>query len=37
MKANSARRVLDRTMFTNDDPGFFFNIDGRPVLKNAPM
>src|SRR5512132_4226866 len=32
MKANAARRVLDRTMFTNDDPGFFFNIDGGPVL-----
>ena len=36
MKANAARRGLDRTMFTNDEPGFFFNIDGGPVLKNAP-
>lgn len=37
MKANWARRVLDRSMFTNDEPGFFFNIGGRPVGKNAPM
>jgi sugar lactone lactonase YvrE len=36
-KSNTARRVLDATMFTNDEPNFFFNIDGRPVLKNGPM
>jgi sugar lactone lactonase YvrE len=36
-KANKARRVLDRTMFTNNEPNFFFSIDNRPVLKGNPM
>ena len=36
-KSNKARRVLDRTLFTNNEPGFFFNIDNRTVLKNGPM
>ncbi|MEC7299610.1 MAG: L-dopachrome tautomerase-related protein [Pseudomonadota bacterium] len=34
---NSARRVLDQTRFTNDEPTFFFNIDDRQVLKNGGM
>lgn len=34
---NTARRVLDRTAFTNNEPNFFFNIDDRPALKNTPM
>jgi sugar lactone lactonase YvrE len=34
---NTARRVLDATLFTNDDPNFFFNIGDRPVLKNGRM
>jgi sugar lactone lactonase YvrE len=36
-KANKTRRVLDRTMFTNNEPNFFFNIDNRPVLKGQGM
>lgn len=36
-KANKARRVLDRTLFTGNDPNFVFNIDNRPVLKKTPM
>lgn len=36
-KTNSARRVLDSTPETNDQPGFTFAIDGRPVLKDKPM
>jgi sugar lactone lactonase YvrE len=36
-KSDKARRVLDQTMFTNNDPNFFFNIDNRPVLKGSPM
>ncbi len=36
-KRNRARRVLDRTTFTNDAAGFQFRIDNRPVLKNTPM
>ncbi len=39
---NKARRVLDRTKFTNNEPNFFFNISSnrygiRPVTKNSPM
>lgn len=34
---NKARRVLDRTHFTGEDPNFVFNIDNRPVLKDQPM
>lgn len=37
MKSNTARRVLDQTMFTNDEPGFVFNVGGRPSLKGTPM
>lgn len=36
-KANTARRVLDRSMFTQDEPGFVFNVGGRPATKSAPM
>ena len=36
-KANSARRVLHATKFTNDEPNFSFAIDGRQVLKNGRM
>jgi len=35
--ANTARRVLNATRFTNDEPQFVFNIDGRQVLKNGKM
>ena len=35
--ANTARRVLDRTVFTNDQAGFVFRIDNRPVLQDGPM
>ena len=35
--ANTARRVLDRTVFTNDQAGFVFRIDNRPVLESGPM
>ena len=34
---NRARRILDKHKFTNDDPNFFFNLSGRPVLKGEPM
>ncbi|MCJ8520937.1 sugar lactone lactonase YvrE [Pseudorhizobium tarimense] len=34
---NSARRVLNATTFTNDEPHFSFTINGRPVLKNGRM
>lgn len=34
---NTARRVLNATRFTNDEPQFVFNIDGRKVLKNGRM
>lgn len=34
---NMARRILDRSLFTNNEPHFFFNIDNRSVLKNGPM
>lgn len=39
---NTARRVLDRTKFTQNESNFFFNIPSRnygirPVLKNTPM
>ncbi|KJZ15129.1 hypothetical protein TW85_05870 [Marinomonas sp. S3726] len=33
----AAKRVLDQSKFTNDDPNFFFNIDDRAVLKNGKM
>jgi sugar lactone lactonase YvrE len=36
-KNNRARRVLDRTVFTNDEAGFVFRIDNRPVLEKTPM
>ena len=36
-KNNRARRVLDRTVFTNDEAGFVFRIDNRPVLQKTPM
>lgn len=35
--ANKARRILDQSRFTNDEPGFFFNIDDRTVLKGGKM
>ncbi len=34
---NTARRVLNATRFTNDEPNFSFAIDGRQVLKNGRM
>lgn len=34
---NTARRVLNATKFTNDEPNFSFAIDGRQVLKNGRM
>ena len=34
---NTARRVLDATVFTNDEAGFVFRIDNRPVLGETPM
>jgi sugar lactone lactonase YvrE len=37
IKNNRARRVLDATVFTNDEVGFTFRIDNRPVLKKSPM
>lgn len=41
-KTNTARRVLDRTKFTNNEPNFFFNMWSRnyglrPVLTSSPM
>lgn len=36
-KNNKARRILDRTPYTQNEPHFFFNIDSKPVLKNTPM
>jgi sugar lactone lactonase YvrE len=36
-KTNKARRALDRTMFTSNEPNFFFNINNRPVLKKQGM
>ena len=35
--ANKARRILDQSKFTNDEPNFFFNIGDRKVLKNGGM
>ena len=32
---NTARRVLDRTPFTQNEPNFFFNVGDRPALKNT--
>ena len=34
---NKARRILDRSLFTSNEPHFFFNIDNRQVLQNSPM
>lgn len=34
---NTARRILDQSKFTNNEPNFFFNIDDRTVLKNGGM
>ncbi len=34
---NKARRILNSTRFTSNEPHFVFNIGGRQVLKNAPM
>ncbi len=36
-KNNKARRFLDRTVFTQDQAGFVFRIDGRPVLQKNAM
>ena len=36
-KANTARRVFDRSEFTNDEPNFFFNVGDRKSLKNTGM
>ena len=36
-KTNTARRILDQSKFTNNEPNFFFNIDDRQVLKNGGM
>jgi sugar lactone lactonase YvrE len=34
---NTARRILDKSPFTRNEPHFFFNIDGNPVTKGGPM
>lgn len=34
---NTARRILDKSPFTANEPHFFFNIDGNPVTKGGPM
>ncbi|WP_439839414.1 L-dopachrome tautomerase-related protein [Aeromonas caviae] len=34
---NKARRVLNNSKFTSNEPNFFFNINGEPVLPNTPM
>ena len=34
---NTARRILDKHKFTNNDPNFMFNLSGRPVLGNDAM
>lgn len=36
-KANTARRVLNASKFTNDEAQFSFAINGRQVLKNGRM
>ncbi len=36
-KKNAAKRILDQSPYTNNEPHFFFNIDGRTVLKETPM
>ena len=36
-KANKARRILDQSLFTNNEPHFVFNIDNRTVLAKTPM
>ncbi|WP_109466894.1 SMP-30/gluconolactonase/LRE family protein [Albibacillus kandeliae] len=33
----TARRILDQSKFTNNEPNFFFNIDDRTVLKGGGM
>lgn len=35
--SNKAKRILDQSPFTQNEPQFFFNIDTRPVLKTTPM
>lgn len=34
---NTARRILDQSRYTNDEPDFFFNIDARQVLSGGKM
>lgn len=34
---NKARRVLDNSPLTRNEPNFFFNINGEPVLPQNPM
>jgi len=34
---NQARRILDRSPYTRNEPHFFFNVGPRPALKNGPM
>ncbi|WP_439258451.1 L-dopachrome tautomerase-related protein [Lonepinella sp. BR2271] len=34
---NQARRVLSGSKFTQNEPHFFFNINGEPVSKDQPM
>lgn len=34
---NQARRILSGSKFTNNEPHFFFNINGEPVSKDKPM
>ncbi len=36
-KKNVAKRILNQSPYTNNEPNFFFNIDGRTVLKETPM
>ncbi|NQZ32386.1 MAG: SMP-30/gluconolactonase/LRE family protein [Oceanospirillaceae bacterium] len=36
-KTQSAKRVLDQSKFTSDDPNFFFNIGERVVTKGGAM
>ncbi|WP_347558208.1 L-dopachrome tautomerase-related protein [Robbsia sp. KACC 23696] len=36
-KHNTARRILDQTVFTNDEAGFTFRIDNQQVLPKTPM
>jgi len=34
---NSVRRILDQSIFSNNEPNFFFNIRDRQVLKGGGM